>query len=264
MNSNYFQYTLAGMLLGLSSIATADVEVQMTLPAQALDPMTSFEVPVYLSDGDTDLASYALQVNYDPAVLHIIEIEGGVFPGFSNTPVANSASFTSGQTDFTANNQGFITTPDMYEAARIRFEVVGEPGTQSTVSLALSPGGGLVDNTEFVLQPAILPAAGVVAVTGDPVAQPPAPPTELTAEKRGRHVGLAWMASTSASAYTVYRRLEDESAFSALAETAELTYKDKLSGKYKSAIYYVVAMNAQGSSTPSETVSIEGKVKRVK
>jgi len=85
--------------------------------------------------------SYAFHVTYDPSVLKVVGVAGGTFEGFSAPPVTNPASFESGAVDFTANNAGFVTTPDSFITATIRFQVVGAAGQSSTVRLGLAPGG---------------------------------------------------------------------------------------------------------------------------
>lgn len=107
-------------------------------------PGEILQVPVVIADGENDVVSYALRVLYNKNVLKIIEIGGGVFPGFSAAPVTNPGAFASGKTDFTAYNPHFETTPENFQVAVISFEVIGRPKQQSTIRLRKAPRTDLV------------------------------------------------------------------------------------------------------------------------
>lgn len=145
--------SLAILLVGLLTLGAkadvAGVHVSLALPEGAHRAGEIVEVPVYLEDGDHTVASYALQVTYSRKVLRVVEIVGGTFAGFSSPPLTNPASFSSGKTDFAANNDGFVETPDKFEAARIRFEVIGKPGKRGKVRLKPSRGGSVVALSGF-------------------------------------------------------------------------------------------------------------------
>jgi hypothetical protein len=95
----------------------------------------TFRVPVYMADGGEDVVSYALQVQYDPAVLEVVAIEGGTFRGFSERPISDPATFRRGRTRFAAVNHGLARTHRRVNVATIVFHVVGDSGTQTQIGL---------------------------------------------------------------------------------------------------------------------------------
>jgi len=151
-------------LLLISAPSQAEVDVTFTLPEHDLQAREVFEVPIYLTDGAVNVTSYALRVHYSNNIVKIIEITGGNFPGFSRNPTTDRNSFETGVTDFTANNQGFLDTPDMYEVARVRFEVIGFPGAQGEIGLEHSANGGIVNNSDFTLEALNLSPVGNIAI----------------------------------------------------------------------------------------------------
>jgi len=156
---------LSLMLLMLISVpGQAEVDVTFTLPQRDLQAREVFEVPIYLTDGAVNVTSYALRIHYSPELVKIIEITGGNFAGFTRNPTTDRNRFDSGVIDFTANNQGFLDTPDMYEVARVRFEVIGFPGAQGEIGVELSPNGGIVNKSDFSLEAVNLSPVGNIAI----------------------------------------------------------------------------------------------------
>ena len=145
-------------------LAAEEVRVWIELPDRPLMAGETIEVPVYVEDGDLDLASYALRVRYSSEVLRIVEIEGGAFAGFSRRPVTDPESFASGRTDFTANNRELLATPRSFEIARIRIDVLRSEAREAFVGIRLAPRGGLVDGEHFELVPATLQGGGRLLV----------------------------------------------------------------------------------------------------
>lgn len=151
-------------LVGLGSAAQAEVRVWIELPQRPLMAGETIEVPVYVEDGEVDLASYALRLRYSAETLRVVEIEGGAFPGFSRRPVTDATSFDSGRTDFTANNRELRPTPRSFELARIRLDVLPSASRRAHFDLRLAPRGGLVDGEAFELLPAVVEGGGTLWV----------------------------------------------------------------------------------------------------
>ncbi len=233
-------------------------EVLIALPNGPIEAGQMFEIPVYVTDGSVDLASYALRINYAPDTLRIVEITGGVFSGFHRTPVTDPAKFASGTTDFTAVNEGFIPTPDMFEVARIRMQAVGRPGDSSAVSLSISPNGGLVDSVQFALLETSLLGAGEVSILDDGSNDlPPNAPANLRARSKGTKVSLSWLGAEDADVYRMFRKLLGETAFTGIGETKNHAYVDNAPSGSGSASYYVIAENVYGASASSNTVAVD-------
>jgi hypothetical protein len=117
-------------LLALHGIR-ADLRQPRTVPA----PGKTLRVPVYVHDFGQDLASYALQVRYDPQILQIQAIDGGTFPGFAERPITDATTFTRGRTRFAAVNRGALRTHRSMNVATIVFRVVGGSGAQTAIWL---------------------------------------------------------------------------------------------------------------------------------
>ena len=149
------------------SCGHAATEISLSIPKSTFEFGEVFEVPVYVKDGSENISSYALRIEYNANLVHISEIVGGVFPGYSQSPISDTRTFGDGITDFTANNQSLLETPDMFEVARIRFEVVGYPGENGELNLNLSTNGGLVDSGEFQLLPVEMVASESISVNAD-------------------------------------------------------------------------------------------------
>ncbi|NNF17709.1 MAG: hypothetical protein HKN70_13275 [Gammaproteobacteria bacterium] len=137
------------VLMTLSPVAgAADARVFFHTSSVTPQHDETFELHVFVNDGDFDVLSYALRLTYDPAVIEIVEISAGKDPVYG-TPLSNTKSFTKGQTDFTANKAITGATPESYQIARVVFHVVGESGTKSPVRIAAIPQGGLVAGKRF-------------------------------------------------------------------------------------------------------------------
>lgn len=102
------------------------------------------EVPVVIEDEADDVVSYAFRIVYPKKLLRIIEIRGGLFDGFADTPLTNPRTFTSGKTDFTAQNAGFRNTPNVFHAATVVFQVIGEPEQKGSVGIHKTPRSEVV------------------------------------------------------------------------------------------------------------------------
>lgn len=102
-------------------------------------PGEIIHVPVIVQDGEDDLISYALRVQYNKKILKVLEVQGGAFAGFADPPLTNRASFVSGKTDFTANNAAFAATPDNFNIAVVSFEVIGKPKQKGAIAIRKTP-----------------------------------------------------------------------------------------------------------------------------
>ncbi len=105
-------------------------------PRGAPAPAETFRVPVYVKDLGEDVVAYALQVLYDRCVLEVVAIDGGTFPGFTERPITNPATFKRGRTRFAAVNRGLLRTHRTINVANIVFRVVGDSETRTEVGLA--------------------------------------------------------------------------------------------------------------------------------
>jgi hypothetical protein len=124
-------------------MAEADVTVvppgtlRIALPCGEVAAGASFTAEVTADAGARPLGAYAIRLVYDPAVVRVTGIDGGLTGAFSGTPASNPADFGSGSTVFAAYQNGSLTGPSgVVSVARVTFEVIGAPGGGSAVSLS--------------------------------------------------------------------------------------------------------------------------------
>lgn len=88
-----------------------------------------------------------------------------------------------------------------------------------------------------------------------PLPAPPPPPTNLTAKPGNAQVTLAWQASQGAASYTLFRGLSSTTLAAVASNLKGSTYIDTKLANGTTYFYQVVAVNAGGSSKPSNQVS---------
>ncbi|NWF85424.1 MAG: NPCBM/NEW2 domain-containing protein, partial [Bryobacteraceae bacterium] len=88
-----------------------------------------------------------------------------------------------------------------------------------------------------------------------PLPAPPASPANLTAKPGNAEVLLAWQASQGAASYTLYRGLSSTTLAAVASSLKGTTYTDSKLTNGTTYFYHVVAVNAGGSSKPSNQVS---------
>lgn len=99
--------------------------------------------------------------------------------------------------------------------------------------------------------------AGWIDLTPSPPAgERPTAPQNLIGRAKLWHINLRWVGSVEATGYIVFRRLDSETDFAQIVETAKTVLVDDLPAQATSAEYYVVAKNDFGMSDPSATVLV--------
>lgn len=83
----------------------------------------------------------------------------------------------------------------------------------------------------------------------------PDPPV-LSGSAGNAQVILLWTASTSATSYTVYRRLSGGGSYTIIATPTLLTYTDSPLTNGQAYDYYVTATNSTGESMPSNVLTL--------
>jgi hypothetical protein len=119
--------------------------VEMVLPQDPVSPGDIVEVPVFLRDGDRNLASYALSVYFSRDALRFVEVLGGTMPPFDAAPVTNLAETERGRIHLAAAVAPGTETPGRYSVARLRFQVTGAPGDRARIMIVQQRGGRVVD-----------------------------------------------------------------------------------------------------------------------
>lgn len=145
--------------------AVAPNTVRIDSPPGPVAPNTTFTVPIELNTGAVNVVSYLFELTFNAAVVQVASIEG-VTP--FNEVVTNQAAFTTGLVRFAANNATFAPANGLHTLANITFQVVGNSGTTSplTLGFALVPGGSSV-----LVNDAFQPIIGVTFVNGSVAVQ---------------------------------------------------------------------------------------------
>ncbi|HLU33889.1 MAG TPA: endo-1,4-beta-xylanase [Natronosporangium sp.] len=92
---------------------------------------------------------------------------------------------------------------------------------------------------------------------GGPGPTPPAPPTNLTANAGSNSVSLSWNGSSGATQYQVHRALgASGGSFSQIGTTSGTSFTDNNVSPNTTYRYRVTASNANGTSDPSNTVTV--------
>jgi len=133
-----------GFIVSPRAALARRAEVAMTVPVEVAAGET-FDVPVSITAGKKRVMSYAIRLQFDPRVLKVVSVQGGTFDGFAADPVSNAAAFESGVVDFTANNAGFIRTPESFTVAMIKLTSVSASAQETRLQLGITPGNGLVN-----------------------------------------------------------------------------------------------------------------------
>lgn len=124
--------------LGVLACATEAVAAHVTIGCPADPPRSgdSFTSAIQVDVGTQPLGAYTLAVTYDPAVVIVTAVAGGMTIEFTSSPIANPADFPSGRTRFLAFNAASLTSPTgKVDIARITFKVVGLPGATTSLGL---------------------------------------------------------------------------------------------------------------------------------
>jgi hypothetical protein len=134
--------------------------VSIGSPPGSVTPGGAFTVPVMFNTGTTPVISYLFELTFDPAVVHVVDIAG--LAPFDNL-LTHQAAFSSGTVRFAANNTTFTPTSGLLTFASIAFQVVGNAGTSSPLTLRFpsTPGG-----TGVIVDNVFRPLAGVIFVNG--------------------------------------------------------------------------------------------------
>ena len=134
-------------------------------PSVPVTHAQTFPVAVEFNSSTTNVISYLIELKFNPAVVVVTGITKGseVF----DDPITNPAAFSTGSVKFAANNPNFSPVSGQVTLANITFQVVGNAGDTSelTLDLPATPGGNGViasDTFEPITITTIIP--GAVAV----------------------------------------------------------------------------------------------------
>ena len=134
------RFLLTSVILYFSlclSLLADSTHVEIASPTGHPPIGKSFTTTVHIDVDSTPLGGYDFFLNYNPTVLEIVDIKGGLTPEFAHKPLHDSRFVAQGSFRFGAL-QGMSFTAPMgnIEIAKITFRVKGNP--RSTTSLNLS------------------------------------------------------------------------------------------------------------------------------
>jgi hypothetical protein len=134
-------------------------------PSVPVTHAQTFPVAVEFNSSTTNVISYLIELKFNPAVVVVTEITKG--SAVFDEPITNPAAFSTGSVRFAANNPNFSPVSGQVILANITFQVVGNAGDTSelTLDFPATPGGNGViasDTFEPITITSIIP--GTVAV----------------------------------------------------------------------------------------------------
>jgi hypothetical protein len=120
--------------------------VRIVAPFEPVNSGATFPATVLVNTGTTNMVSYLFDLIFDPAVVVVTNITQGS-PLFE-VPVSNVGTAVAGRgtVKFAANNPTFVPANGVLTLATITFQVVGGPGTGSSLALQLPANGVLVND----------------------------------------------------------------------------------------------------------------------
>jgi hypothetical protein len=167
---------LVNIATGLSSTSEVPTEavvpgpispntLRISSPAGPVTRNQTFPVVVEFNSSATNVITYLIELKFNPAVIVVTGITKGS-QGFDD-PITNPAAFSTGSVKFAANNSNFSPVSGLVTLANIAFQVVGNAGDTSELSLDFpaTPGGnGIIvsDAFEPITIATIIPGAVVV------------------------------------------------------------------------------------------------------
>ena len=120
--------------------------VRIVAPFGPVSPGSTFPATVLVNTGTANVVSYLFDLIFDPAVVMVTNITQGS-PLFE-VPITNvgTAVASRGTVKFAANNPTFAPANGVLTLATITFQVVGSPGTGSSLELQFPANGVLVND----------------------------------------------------------------------------------------------------------------------
>ena len=124
---------------------------------------TTFTVPVQLNAETTNVISYLFELTFDHTVVIVTNVSQG--SSLFEAPITNPAAFASGAVRFAANNPTFAPASGLLTLANITFQVIGNPGSTSPLTLQFPANGeGVLVDSAFQAIGGITFADGSVTV----------------------------------------------------------------------------------------------------
>ncbi len=96
-----------------------------------------FTLELTMETGSDVPGSYVMDIQFDPAVVTVASVDGGLTPAFAAAPVTNPASFASGTVTLVGAQASALSPSGTLSVARVNFQAVGAPGAISTINLSV-------------------------------------------------------------------------------------------------------------------------------
>lgn len=165
-----FPTIIVSLLIGIlvTTYAAHAVDVIVGIPPLNPDPGQEFQVDITVEMGSDVLGSYLFRFVYDPAVVNIVSIDGGLTSEFSAPPTSDPAMFTTGSTLFAASQPSMTSPSGFISVAQLTLVAVGLEAESSNLDveiISLNDG-----NTQPISSLALFPSS--VLIGFDAIADP--------------------------------------------------------------------------------------------
>jgi fibronectin type 3 domain-containing protein len=116
-----FLYERAAARGGIVSVRAGEVP-------KSLVPGRAYSFPIVLDAAGRPLGGYVLEAAYDPGIVRIESISGGLSPEFSEPPLSDEATYASGRTRFAAVNlRSLDAAEEAFQVAVLAFRLLEMP-----------------------------------------------------------------------------------------------------------------------------------------
>lgn len=107
---------LCAAVAGCSAAKAAGYDVRRTLPYETVD--------IYIDCGDAVLAAYEIEVQFDPSVARVSQVDAGTSAGFLDAPASHPSSYESGRIKLAAFQLNEREPSGRVHVARVHFRSV--------------------------------------------------------------------------------------------------------------------------------------------
>src|ERR1051326_5496063 len=130
-------FVVATLLVGIVARPAAGAQVSLSSCPATVQAGGGVVGEITIDVGQTPLGAYSVTLTYDPAIVAIGSVAGGMTSEFSGTPTTNSS--TSGSTNIAAFQTSSLNSPTgVVSVAKVTVDVVATGSTTATLDLTVN------------------------------------------------------------------------------------------------------------------------------
>ena len=159
---------IQGISLFIASMLAMEiqaVDIIVGIPSLNPNPGEEFQIDITLEMGPDVLGSYVFNFKFDPAVVNVVDIDGGLTSEFGTSPLSNPTMFSSGETIFAASQPSMTSPAGFVSVAQITLLAVGEEAESSNLDIEVI---SMNDGNAQAISDISRPALGALSICTDP------------------------------------------------------------------------------------------------